>query len=59
MQGLEKLECRYQTVKKCDGMSIRLDTAGAYSGIGQTERQTDGQTDKIGKTVLRSSCIAR
>ena len=43
MQGLEKLECRYQTVKKCDGMSIRLDTAGAYSGIGQTERQTDGQ----------------
>jgi len=38
-----------RTSKKCDDISILFDS----TGIGQT----DGRTDKIGKTISRSACI--
>jgi len=37
--------------KKCDDMSIRLDTVPALD-------KTDGQTDGFAKTISRSACIA-
>ena len=45
----ENLEwCRYQIVRKCDDMSVHLDTVSAL----------DGQTDGIAKTISFTVCIA-
>jgi len=37
-------------------MTIHLDTVSAFDG--QTDEQTDGQTDVSAATISRSACIA-
>ena len=49
--GLRLLECQ----QKCDDVCIRFDTMPALDR--QTNGRTDGQTDRIGKTISLSACI--
>jgi len=48
--GVKKLElCPYQIVKKCDDMSIRLDTIPALDR--QRNKRTDRRTDRFAITI--------